>query len=246
MLITLAFLLLITAITWRIKPSRMIITLLICMDIFIFTTVSTGLIPEIMARNLAPTDANELQYTDSVAIILIGAGISESGDGKMTIPFYGYSRAVKTMTTYRSCVDQKAQCHIIVSGGTPPGSTASEASIYAKSLIEMGIPVTSISLEEQSKNTWENAKYTLASKSKTFDNIFVITNSLHTKRTSLYFKHFNKKVITLPSDSVPYRLNPMQWGVNWLIYDVCLHELIGLARYHIYQALGFNKSTEKF
>lgn len=207
----------------------------------LFIAISTGLIPGVLSRTILHQAKLDPVYEGKTVLILLGAGISESKDGAMTIPFYGYSRAVKTMSAYQSCINKNGECHIIVSGGTPPGGEVSEARIYADALIEMGVPSLAISLEERSRNTWENAKYSLSATPVEFERIFVITNSLHAKRTNLYFKHFNSSVITLSSDSVPYRLNPMHWGTNWFLYDVCLHELIGLARYHIYQALGLNK-----
>jgi uncharacterized SAM-binding protein YcdF (DUF218 family) len=245
MLITLIILSLLAGLTWKLTSSNAARKSLIFINLFIFIGISTGIVPEIMARHLAVSDPDEDQYAGEVAVILIGAGISESVDGKMTIPFYGYSRVVKTMTSYRYCIARKAQCSVIVSGGTPSGSQVSEARIYADALIEMGIPRTAISLEERSRNTWENAKYSLHASPIIFDSVYVVTNSLHANRTSLYFKHFNPSVITLASDPVPYRLNAAHWGLNWFIYDVSVHELIGIARYYVYQNLGLNKEPAR-
>ncbi len=243
MIITIAIFLLATAILLKFIQSIKIRKSLILLNFLSFLAVSSGFVPQMLAGSLSTHDGHTPKFEGKVTLILIGAGLDKDRDGKMTIPFYGYSRAVKTLTSFIECSAKKATCNVIVSGGKPVGSHVSEAAVYAEALKEMGIPASKILLEDRSRNTWENAKLSLSMVSHDVEKIFVITNELHEKRTSLYFRHFNKNINTLSSDSAPNNLNPMHWGTNWFLYDVCLHELTGLARYHIYQTLGLNKQA---
>ncbi|MFC4212813.1 YdcF family protein [Pedobacter lithocola] len=94
---------------------------------------------------------------------------------------------------------------ILISGGSGKliGSESIEADLTAKYLKEIGIPDSVVLVENRSKNTIENAKYTfeLVNKMKPDASILVITSAWHIPRSKMIFdKVFNRKLDYYPTD----------------------------------------------
>lgn len=99
-------------------------------------------------------------------------------------------RSISRLLRYR--LDAAVEFHkqypdatIIVSGGQGPGEDISEAQAMHDYLIAKGVPESLILMEDQSKNTEENFRYSKELlKNDTNQNISIITNSFHMYRAS--------------------------------------------------------------
>lgn len=205
----------------------------------VILSISCGWIPQQLMTPLAEIASSTALMKEKSAIVLLGAGLSTTTEGADAIPFHAYSRISKAAELYNQCNSAQRNCTLLISGGSPIGRP-SEASEYAKVLVKLGIPASKIIMEEKSQNTWQNAQYSQPILSR-FDSIFIVTNGLHARRTALYFRHFGIEPRVIASDQFPIQLNPWQWGLNWFVFEVEIHEWIGIARYHIYESLGLNK-----
>ena len=180
---------------------------------------------------------------ENTAIVLLGAGLSETISGKTAIPFHAYSRISKAADLYLQCEKLNHKCTLLISGGSPAGKP-SEASEYANILKKLGIPASDILIEDKSLNTWQNAKLSQPLLAP-FDSVAIVTNGLHARRTDLYFRHFGVNANIIASDDFPIKLSPWQWGLNWFVFEVEIHEWLGIVRYYVYEGLGLNKTQER-
>lgn len=180
---------------------------------------------------------------ENTAIVVLGAGLSETITGNAAIPFHAYSRISKAADLYLQCEKLNHKCTLLISGGSPAGKP-SEASEYANILKKLGIPASDILIEDKSLNTWQNAKFSQPLLTP-FDSVAIVTNGLHARRTDLYFRHFGVNANIIASDDFPIKLSHWQWGLNWFVFEVEIHEWLGIVRYYVYEGLGLNKTQER-
>lgn len=78
---------------------------------------------------------------------------------------------------------------IYISGGSPLQNQESESSVYARELISLGVNSEDIIVEENSKNTNENALFIKQELEKNgIKNIILITSAFHMKRSMFIFE----------------------------------------------------------
>ena len=141
---------------------------------------------------------------------------------------------------------------ILVSGGRvevlgPAGK--SEAAVMAELLEAIGVPRDAILLEEEARNTWENATYAQAIlKAQGLERVLLVTSALHMPRASAIFRKLDVDVIPAPTDYLvteadyAFYLRP-QLSVQvfnlvpsaddmWLT-TLALREWIGIATYRL-------------
>lgn len=128
---------------------------------------------------------------------------------------------------------------VIVSGGNPQHHGVTEADNYAPDLVALGVPSTAIVRERRSLNTYQNAKFVRALLPEAENGtIVLVTTAQHMQRAMLYFERFgfDAQPVTPPSYAPP--------RPGWLPTALCfsrsagaLHELIGIAQFHVYHAL---------
>jgi uncharacterized SAM-binding protein YcdF (DUF218 family) len=181
----------------------------------------------------------QVSWGSSNAIVVLGVGTAKAGGVVESSPF-AYARMLRALELYGSCKNH-GRCRIILSGGDPQHHGASEAAIYAAELVKVGVDRADIALDEASRNTWENAKFTRALLEREgADNIVLVTAALHMKRSLLYFTHFGIAAAPVRADAVEGELSLLPSGLNIAYCDIALHEYIGIAQYHVYNALGWN------
>ncbi len=78
---------------------------------------------------------------------------------------------------------QNPQTRVIVSGGQGKGEDVTEASAMAQYLAAHGIEKERIFLEEQSRNTYENLKYSASFTDSMDDRIGIVSNNFHIYRS---------------------------------------------------------------
>jgi uncharacterized SAM-binding protein YcdF (DUF218 family) len=181
---------------------------------------------------------NKEQLSEGDVYILLGGGISEDAPlsfGQEGIPSeVSMMRMVEVVRLYKK--DRKK---IIVSGGKTPGKSVSEASVYKKFLVDMGIEQEDIIMEEESRTTAENSIMT----KKIIDDYgfkcgVLVTSASHMPRAIRSFERKEIKVVTAPCG---YAVNYGSYKIQSFLPKASNIELItrGLWEYvgYIYYAI---------
>jgi uncharacterized SAM-binding protein YcdF (DUF218 family) len=183
----------------------------------------------------------------STAIILLGNGTERfsGADGVSLEPGpLAYGRISKALELYRACKQMNSACMILVSGGDPQHHGASEASVYGALLQRLGVEPADLLLETRSRNTWENARYSAdLLKLHPAEQVFLVTSAVHLRRSVLYFARFGVHGQPVRADWVSAGWSVIPSAYNFLVTDLALHEYVGLWRYRVYEAMGWNTAA---
>ena len=220
----------------------------LAMLIVLFIAVGCGLLPRLMLRDLqAGYSGSPLKvWQPRSAIIVLGGGQQRVPDEAPEVPLTAYGRVLKGVELYLECKHAGGACVVIVSGGDPVRSGTPEARIYGKVLLESGVAAADLVLETNSLNTWQNAQYCAAWLSAhPQDEVVLVTSGFHLRRGTLYFTHFGMRPIPVRGDFVDAIIGPIPTSQNFLLMDIALHEYLGLARYHVYNLMGWNVQAAK-
>lgn len=176
------------------------------------------------------------------AIVVLGAGtVHVASTGEVEPPMVAYGRLVRAAELYRRCKQAGGQCLVVVSGGNPQHHEAAEAVIYARELRALGIQDVDLALEMRSNSTWQNAQFSRPMlKAWAPRRIWLLTSGFHMRRALLYFAHFGIHPVPVRGDYL-YALVTW-WPVAWNVSaaDTALHEYLGIARFYVYEAMGWN------
>lgn len=198
----------------------------------------TGLLLSNLQAGYAPDVS---QWGQRNAIILLGAGTVRSGTGAIEPSLYANGRILRTAELYRSCKATGADCKVEVSGGDAMHLNQPEADVYAISLDRLGVPRADLVLESQSMNTFQNAQFSkplLVSYGA--DKVVLVSSAVHLRRAQLYFAHFAIHGELVRGDYVTARYDWLPTSENLSFADFAIHEYIGVWRYHVYNAMGWN------
>ncbi|MES2204893.1 MAG: YdcF family protein [Pseudomonadota bacterium] len=211
------------------------ITLIIALAYVI--AITSGLIPDLLLKPLEAPFAYSptLDWQKNNAIVLLGGGTTQLPDTHTYSPSsMAYSRINKTAQLYFACKKQHA-CKIIISGGPIEHTEKSDALVYEKALIKLGIPQDDFILELNSTDTQTNAEFTqVILKQSSFDQVIVVTSGIHMKRAQLWLTHFNIQAIPIASDYLKPHVNMMSLGNNFALTDFALHEYLGIVEVYLY------------
>jgi uncharacterized SAM-binding protein YcdF (DUF218 family) len=69
---------------------------------------------------------------------------------------------------------------------------------------------------------------------------------MHLPRATLYFHHFGIPVLPVRADYTSADFSVIPTSGNLLLTDVLLHEYVGVLRYRIYEAMGWNSKPVKY
>ncbi|RPE81660.1 YdcF family protein [Vulcaniibacterium tengchongense] len=125
---------------------------------------------------------------------------------------------------------------VILSGGGEGGIT--EARRMAAAIARLGVPESALVLEERSRDTRDNARYTAElAEQHGVHRVLLVTSALHMPRASLLFRQAGIEAIPVP---VPERATRASWRERWLPSRSALwrsgralKELAGLAAVHL-------------
>jgi uncharacterized SAM-binding protein YcdF (DUF218 family) len=180
-----------------------------------------------------------LRLAPRTAIIVLGGG-TEYDRADRLVPYGDSATRVETAAAiYRHCEDTGRACQIIISGGNPQHHEESEAKVYGRMLREAGVRDSDLIMENESLNTYENARNTYEIlKSREYDTTALVTSSLHMRRAMLAFNAFGLH----PQPVVAFVRKPKSWPVphlkGWIDSNSALHELVGVARFYVWRWLG--------
>lgn len=210
-----------------------------------FLAIGDGFFPAYLLHNLQMpySLSTPINWEKTNTIILLGAGTSRDlSPNKIKPSILAFSRITQTAMLYYDCKKTHALCHILISGGDPLNNGKSEAETYQESLLSLGIDPKDIRLETQSKNTYQNAKFSSSLLKKQYNKqLLLVSSGLALKRALLYFSFFNIHPKPIASDFITIPIYKFPLGYNFAMNDFAIHEYIGIIRFYIYNFLGWNK-----
>lgn len=176
------------------------------------------------------------------AIVVLGTGTTRAYEGApLEPPVFAYGRLTQAVALYRDCKAAGKQCMVLVTGGDPQKHGAAEAVVYAATLRRLGVPADDLEVEPRSLSTWQNAQFTrpmlLAYEPQ---RLLLLTSGFHMRRSLLYFAHFGLRPEPVRGDEVNATTPSWPQAWNIALCDVALHEYAGIARYYVYNAMGWN------
>ncbi|HEY9512822.1 MAG TPA: YdcF family protein [Rhodanobacter sp.] len=205
--------------------------------------VGCGLVPKWLLTNLQAPYATRpaLVWAPHNAIVLLTGAASRVPNGGEEPGVGAYGRIVQAATMYRDCKRSGTVCVVLVSGGDPGDYGTSLAVIYGAVLQRLGVPVGDLLLEPHSRNTWQNAKFLQPMVHAIGPTrVWLVTSAFHLRRGALYFARFGIRIVPVRADYLNVVPSWLPAASNFLLTDVALHEYLGIARFHLYDAMGWN------
>ncbi len=178
------------------------------------------------------------------AILVLAGGYWEEGGSRPLPELAGstWRRFWRGIEIYR---DRGGKIPILYAGGSgDPFQTSSDESRLARSYaVAMGIPEEDFWIEEESRDTFENAREARAILDRKFPGcdrhrVILVTSSTHMLRSYLVLKKAGLDPIPYPADYPAGRivLSPLTFypGPRHLLTSTrCIHEWLGIAAYRL-------------
>ncbi|MBB5879573.1 uncharacterized SAM-binding protein YcdF (DUF218 family) [Xanthomonas arboricola] len=206
--------------------------------------VGCGPLASWMLHGLQQTGVNDFNdWRARNMIVLLGAGTvrPDGPDATAESNMFAYGRIVESARLYRQCRAHGGDCKIEISGGDARGLGLSEAVVYRKVLIGLGIDQADLIMEPSSMNTWQNAQFSQPLlRAYRPDRVVLVSSATHLRRAELYFRHFGIDATPVRSDWLTASWAWLPQSYNFTVADVALHEYLGIARYRVYEWLGWN------
>ena len=211
--------------------------------VLLFLVEGSGLLPSWLLRGLQEPYAQRpaIAWAPHNAIVLLGAGTVRTPGGTVEPTLFANGRIDEALALYRDCKASGNDCKLEVSGGDALHTGKSEATVYGERLQALGMPVADLLLEPRSMNTWQNAQFSAPLlHDYGAQRVLLVSSATHLRRASLYFAHFGIHAVPVRGDWLKARMGwwPQSW--NFMVTDLVLHEYVGIVRYRLYNALGWN------
>lgn len=117
---------------------------------------------------------------------------------------------------------------------------------YGRCLERLDIPSTDVLYESRGRNTYaqtqEVAAILLELKPEA---VVLVTSGLHMKRALLYARSFGIEAVPAPSDYVTGACTLFPIAYNFAVTDIAIHQYVGIVRFHLYNALGWNARKDQ-
>ncbi|HEY4144835.1 YdcF family protein [Pinirhizobacter sp.] len=207
-----------------------------------------GLLPQWLAIRLQgnpPTTVST--WGQKNVIVLLGAGSARKPFGGVEATIQAMPRIVRAVTLLQDCRHQQRTCLLEISGGDAEKAGRPEADIYRDIVVGLGVPNESLLLERHSLNTFQNAQLSVPVLEQARpDTIVLVTSAMHLPRATLYFEHFGIPVLPIRADYTSTDFSIIPTSGNLTLTDVLLHEYVGVLRYRLYEAMGWNGKPTKY
>ena len=241
-LIALVLLLLLAFVAgWR--KRRGLARSLVALALLLFLAMGCGLLPRwLLSRLEAPYALQPaLQWAPNNAIVLLTGDAVHVPGGAVEPSLGAYGRITEAAMLYNDCRHAGAGCKLLVSGGDPTHMGTSLAASYGAVLRRLGVSSEDLILESRSKTTWQNAQFSRPLLSAIgVQRIWLVSSAFHLQRSLLYFAHFGISATPVRGDYLKAEFSAWPSWLNISLGEVALHEYVGIARYHVYNAMGWN------
>ncbi len=176
-------------------------------------------------------------FAPRTTIVLMGGG-TDRRHGQLVPKSDSMPRIAAAARVYRQCRATGASCRVILSGGDPQHHGQAEADNYAPYVVAQGVAPADLTRENKSLNTYQNAQNVAAILGNAHDTaLIVITSAYHMRRSVLAFKAFGYEPQPYVSDVRENRLTVLPRYRSLENSELALHELVGLARFHVWRWL---------
>ena len=181
----------------------------------------------------------DVHFASRTTFILLGGGTRYDADKRLVPKRDAFTRIVVTAELYRECRRAGGACRVIVSGGNPQHHEQAEADNYAPFLLARGVNASDLVLENESLNTYQNARNVASIVQPERDGTLVlITSAYHMQRSLLAFKVFGLDTQAFTSNVRQSEATFFPRSHGFIDAETALHELIGIARFRVYRRLG--------
>ncbi|MFP6558673.1 YdcF family protein [Paraburkholderia sp. B3] len=177
------------------------------------------------------------------AIVVLGGGTHVNDAGVLVPPQDVYPRLATAASLYARCRAAGGICRVIVSGGNPQHHAATEADTYAPYLLRAGVARSDLVLENASLTTWQNARNVTRLLQTWPDaagtTLLLVTSAYQMPRALLDFRRDGNDPLPVVSGT---RVALTGWRprlANLESAQIALHELIGIAQFHVYCMIGW-------
>ena len=213
------------------------------LTVLLFLGIGCGPVPRFLVRSLQGAYYVDpvIEWAPRNVIVLLGGGTVHPGDEPLQPQFDADGRVMRAAQLYNACKLAGQDCHLLVTGGDSQTHGEPESVVYARALRRLGVAEADLTLETRSMSTWQNAQFSrplLAAYAP--QHVVLVTSGIHLQRSLLYFAHFGITPQPVAGDWV--RANrlfvPVAW--NFVLADLTLHEYLGILRYRVYNAMGWN------
>jgi len=181
----------------------------------------------------------DVHFASRTTFILLGGGTRYDGDKRLVPKRDAFTRIVVTAELYRECRRAGGACRVIVSGGNPQHHEQAEADNYAPFLLARGVSASNLVLENESLNTYQNARNVASIVQPERDETLVlITSAYHMQRSLLAFHAFGLDTQAFTSNVRQSEATFFPRSRGFIDAETALHELVGIVRFHVYRRLG--------
>jgi uncharacterized SAM-binding protein YcdF (DUF218 family) len=218
------------------KKNRMLSVIYTCIGIALWMT-SSGLTANLLMRGLE-SGISMGTIPQSDVIIMLGGGVYSQSPDMTGLGAPTGSTLERLVTAAR--LHRRTGIPILLSGGPVFAHTASSARIGARFLMDLGIEPQNLIIEDQSRDTYENALYSAQiCRQRGFQKPMLLTSASHIRRSLLSFKAVGLEVTPYPCGSTTWPGQKLHWDDFLPSYHglatvgAALHEWIGLFYYKI-------------
>ncbi|MCS4305435.1 YdcF family protein [Chryseobacterium sp. BIGb0232] len=220
---------------WRIG----ILITTVLMIIFIGNGFLGKLISGYLQKSYLHTPEMKAATVQNPIIVVLGGGVVDI-DHTEKLHTMSYSRMVSAYQLYHEYQKNNQPCKILISG-KGRGHT-SEAELFSENFKKMGVPDSDIIKEDQSMNTYQNAKFSSEILKKMgISNLYLVTSGFHMTRSLALFQTFGLKPVPQASDFINTEITVFPNSYNAAFTFVMLKEVVGIWQVQLYNSLGVNK-----
>lgn len=196
--------------------------------------------PAIYRTPYDPAKIPSTSFGPRTGIIVLGGGTRIRDDGVLVPRRDVYARLSTAASLYAQCKRAGGVCRVIVSGGNPERHAATEADTYAPYLLRAGVAPDDLVRENASLTTWQNARNVMRlQRAQPDDTLFLVTSGYHMPRAMLNFRRFGANPVPVVSGLRHAHVGWWPRLANLCAAQTALHELLGLAQFHVYRTIGW-------
>jgi uncharacterized SAM-binding protein YcdF (DUF218 family) len=187
-----------------------------------------------------PAKVLSASFGPRTGIVVLGAGTQIRDDGMLVPERDVYARLSTAASLYAQCKRAGGVCRVIVSGGNPQRHAATEADTYAPYLLRAGVAPGDLVRENASLTTWQNARNVMRLQhAQPDDTLFLVTSAYQMRRAMLDFRRFGADPVPVVSGVRHAQTGWWPRLANLCSAQTALHELVGIAQFHVYRTIGW-------
>jgi uncharacterized SAM-binding protein YcdF (DUF218 family) len=221
-------------------PRARVVLAVACVAVFWLLAAGWLTAPLLDWAQKQPYAVTPATFAPRTVIVMLGTGTGYDADQRLVPRVEAFPRIATSAAIYAACKRSGSSCKVIIAGGNPQRHEASEADTYLPYLLVQNVPRSDVILENQSLTTYQNARNVAAILRDTpYDTLILVTSAYHMPRSLLDFHRFNLTPQPVVSNTLHVRPGVLPRIRNLVDANMALHELIGIAQFHVYRAIGW-------